>query len=175
MPSPSNEEEAGEVAPTDPGVGGSLGRPVAEPLVAQSPGRQVARWFETLARRIGESPGDRNLWSLNRKSPRKSAGCRRNPLYRRLCRTQKWFRARLTPKPWRCGFENPPCRWPWPDGRAEARYKDWETRYKKACRDTRGFSDSTPSPCCGGRSPVTRQPPPSSLRDCLEAQILTER
>lgn len=58
-----------------------------------------------------------------------------DPLYQRLCRVQKCFRARLTPKPWRCGFENPPCRWPWPDAKAEARFKDWETRYQKACRD----------------------------------------
>jgi hypothetical protein len=58
-----------------------------------------------------------------------------DPLYRRLCRTQKCFRARLTPKPWRCGFGNPPCRWPWPDAKMEARFKDWEARYQKACRD----------------------------------------
>jgi hypothetical protein len=58
-----------------------------------------------------------------------------DPLYRRLCRTQQCFRARLTPKPWRCGFKNPPGRWPWPDAKAEARYKDWEARYQKACRN----------------------------------------
>ncbi len=58
-----------------------------------------------------------------------------DPLYRRLCRTQKCFRARLTPKPWRCGFKTPPDRWPWPDAKVEARYKDWEVRYQKACRD----------------------------------------
>lgn len=57
-----------------------------------------------------------------------------DPLYRRLCRTQKCFRARLTPKPWRCGFKNPPGRWPWPDAKAEARYKDWEARYQKASK-----------------------------------------
>jgi len=57
-----------------------------------------------------------------------------DPLYRRLCRMQKCFRARLTPKPWRCGFDKPPCRWPWPDAKAEARFKDWESRYQKACR-----------------------------------------
>jgi hypothetical protein len=57
-----------------------------------------------------------------------------DPLYRRLCRTQNCFRARLTPKPWRCDFERPPCRWPWPEAKAEARFKDWETRYQRACR-----------------------------------------
>jgi hypothetical protein len=58
-----------------------------------------------------------------------------DPLYRKLCRTQKCFRARLTPKPWRCGSENPPCRWPWEDERSEARFEKWDTRYRKACQD----------------------------------------
>ena len=58
-----------------------------------------------------------------------------DPLYVRLCQAQECFRARLTPKPWRCGFDNPPNRWPWPDEKAEARYKDWEARYQKACRN----------------------------------------
>ncbi len=58
-----------------------------------------------------------------------------DPLYRRLCKAQKCFRARLTPKPWRCDFENPPDRWPWPDAKAEARFKKWEGSYQKACRD----------------------------------------
>ncbi|MBP8260660.1 MAG: hypothetical protein KA118_13485, partial [Verrucomicrobia bacterium] len=58
-----------------------------------------------------------------------------DPLYRRLCRTQKCFRARLTPKPWRCGIQKPPSRWPWPDAKTEARFKEWETRYLRACRD----------------------------------------
>jgi len=31
-----------------------------------------------------------------------------DPPYRRLCRTQKCFLARLTPKPWRCGVAKPP-------------------------------------------------------------------
>lgn len=31
-----------------------------------------------------------------------------DPLYRKLCRTQKCFRARLTPKPWRIGIRSKP-------------------------------------------------------------------
>jgi hypothetical protein len=38
-----------------------------------------------------------------------------DPLYRKLCQTQKCFRARLTPKPWRCGIRSKPQRWPWLD------------------------------------------------------------
>lgn len=58
-----------------------------------------------------------------------------DPLYRQLCKTQKCFRARLTPKPWRCGVAKPPGRWPWPDVNAESRFKEWEARYLEACAD----------------------------------------
>jgi hypothetical protein len=58
-----------------------------------------------------------------------------DPLYRRLCKTQKCFRARLTPKPWRCGVDKPPGRWPWPDAKAEKRFETWESGYLRACGD----------------------------------------
>ncbi len=58
-----------------------------------------------------------------------------DPLYRQLCKTQKCFRARLTPKPWRCGVANPPARWPWRDAAAEAEFKTWEEEYLAACAD----------------------------------------
>jgi len=39
-----------------------------------------------------------------------------DPLYIRLCKAQECFRARLTPKHWRCGVEAPPtARYPWED------------------------------------------------------------
>ena len=41
------------------------------------------------------------------------------------------FRARLTPKPWRCGLTPPPNRYPWEDAGAEARYRDWEQHYEQ--------------------------------------------
>ena len=53
-----------------------------------------------------------------------------DPLYRRLCSVQECFRARLTPKPWRCGVSNPPARWPFPDDGAERRYQSWEEEYR---------------------------------------------
>ena len=56
-----------------------------------------------------------------------------DPLYRQLCERQQCFRARLTPKPWRCGLHERPARWPWPDAPTEARFKDWEQRYLQAC------------------------------------------
>lgn len=57
-----------------------------------------------------------------------------DPLYRRLCRAQKCFRARLTPKPWRCGLRPPNVRWPWADAKAEAKFQSWEKRYVEASR-----------------------------------------
>jgi hypothetical protein len=53
-----------------------------------------------------------------------------DPLYRKLCQSQKCFRARLTPKPWRCGIRTKPRRWPWLDAREEKRFQKWEAQYQ---------------------------------------------
>jgi hypothetical protein len=53
-----------------------------------------------------------------------------DPLYQKLCKTQKCFRARLTPKPWRCGIQSRPERWPWLDARAESKFQKWEKLYQ---------------------------------------------
>lgn len=55
-----------------------------------------------------------------------------DPLYRQLCKTQKCYRARLTPKPWRCSIRQPP-RWPFQDIKMEERFKKWEARYLAEC------------------------------------------
>jgi hypothetical protein len=55
-----------------------------------------------------------------------------DPLYRQLCKSQKCYRARLTPKPWRCGIPQRPERWPWPDAKIESRFQQWQSRYAKA-------------------------------------------
>lgn len=52
-----------------------------------------------------------------------------DPLYRKLCATQKCFRARLTPKPWRCDMDKPRGRWPWANEKTEARFRKWEAKY----------------------------------------------
>ena len=53
-------------------------------------------------------------------------------LYRKLCVNQKCFRARLTPKPWRCGIDKPRHRWPWPDSAAESAFETWNQGYLAA-------------------------------------------
>jgi len=52
-----------------------------------------------------------------------------DPLYVKLCKVQECFRARLTPKCWRCGVPRPPTRFPWRDEEHEARYRAWEKSY----------------------------------------------
>ena len=50
-------------------------------------------------------------------------------LYIRLCRVQESFRARLTPKPWRCGLPNPPVMFPFETPQDQSRFTDWERTY----------------------------------------------
>jgi hypothetical protein len=54
-----------------------------------------------------------------------------DPLYRKLCERQRCFRARLTPKPWRCGSGRPPYRWPWKNDQVKEAFESWQTRYLK--------------------------------------------
>ena len=56
-------------------------------------------------------------------------------LYIRLCTTQECFRARLTPKPWRCGMRRPPCRYPWEGDSDRLMFEDWSKRYEKTIAD----------------------------------------
>jgi hypothetical protein len=53
-----------------------------------------------------------------------------DPLYRRLCKTQNCFRARLTPKPWRCGIHQKPPRWPWENAKIEKWFQKWDAQYQ---------------------------------------------
>jgi hypothetical protein len=57
-----------------------------------------------------------------------------DPLYIRLCQAQDCFRARLTPKPWRCNIDTPPSRYPWESNDHEVQYRLWERRYEQASR-----------------------------------------
>ena len=51
-------------------------------------------------------------------------------LYRKLTLKQECFRARLTPKPWRCGYSAPPNRYPWETKEAEGKYRNWLQKYE---------------------------------------------
>lgn len=60
-----------------------------------------------------------------------SFGC--DPLYVRLCKSQGCFRARLTPKPWRCGHPACPVRWPTEDANEDDRFRQWLAGYRARC------------------------------------------
>jgi hypothetical protein len=60
-----------------------------------------------------------------------------DPQYVRLCRVQKCFRARVSPKPWRCDCRRPPTRYPWDSAAQESAYREWELEYHER---TRGFA-----------------------------------
>ncbi|MCI0334504.1 MAG: hypothetical protein L0228_14905 [Planctomycetes bacterium] len=53
----------------------------------------------------------------------------------RLCEVQKTFRARLTPKPWRCGTPLPPNSYPRRSKLEKQRFTEWLSRYEDVCRN----------------------------------------
>jgi hypothetical protein len=55
-----------------------------------------------------------------------------DPAYRRLCVAQKSFRARLTPKPWRCACSLPPGEHPRSDGAVKQSFAGWLRVYEVA-------------------------------------------
>jgi hypothetical protein len=57
-----------------------------------------------------------------------------DPAFMRLCMVQKSFRARLTPKPWRCHCPLPPGEHPRTDEAARRRFQDWLREYEEAMR-----------------------------------------
>ena len=73
-----------------------------------------------------------------------------DPLYRQLTTRQECFRARLSPKPWRCGSDRPPNRFPWDSSEAEAKYRNWQRDYEHksrtfgTCRLVDTFGHGTP-------------------------------
>jgi hypothetical protein len=52
--------------------------------------------------------------------------------FTRLCRQQGSFRARLTPKPWRCGCSLPPGRFPREERALQERFEAWLDEYANA-------------------------------------------
>lgn len=55
-----------------------------------------------------------------------------DPAFAQLCIIQNSFRARLTPKPWRCNCPVPPDHHPRDEGDARQRFAAWLTDYEKA-------------------------------------------
>lgn len=57
-----------------------------------------------------------------------------DPLYVRLCQSQACFRARLTPKPWRCGSSMPSAKYPRLTPQAQSLFSQWQTGYEQSIR-----------------------------------------
>lgn len=84
---------------------------------------RTANGFRCLATTVTYHPTDRETENLLN-----AFGS--DPLYVTLCQRQACFRARLSPKHWRCGVPRPPSRYPWADSDAERDYRDWERTYE---------------------------------------------
>lgn len=54
-----------------------------------------------------------------------------DPLYVKLCRIQDCFRARLTPKPWRCGSAQFDVKYPWEGTQNEPYVARWREQYAR--------------------------------------------
>lgn len=79
-------------------------------------------------------------------------------LYVRLCKTQKCFRARLTAKPWRCGFKRHHLRFPY--SAEEAKYfQEWHAAYS----DKRSAYQACSYLCHVGPTEM-----PQEIRSCIE-------
>lgn len=71
-----------------------------------------------------------------------------DPHYRRLCKVQRSFRARLTPKPWRCGTTRPLKQWPFSSREEEHEFDAWLESYTQCaerfavCRLLENFEQS---------------------------------
>ncbi|AHE99970.1 hypothetical protein [Thioalkalivibrio paradoxus] len=86
---------------------------------------RTASGFRVMAVDRPFDPAGSETWELMRST-------RSDQAYARLCRSQKCFRARLTPKPWRCGVARPPGEFPRSEREAEQAFADWLADYEQA-------------------------------------------
>lgn len=119
---------------------GLFGKPApsaAKPVDTVTEGirKVLERW--RLSARVYRTAGGYRVLIVNRRftatSPEAEALMREfgaDPLYVRLCRMQESFRARLTPKPWRLGFRQPPVEYPFETPVHQARFNEWEREYE---------------------------------------------
>ena len=57
-----------------------------------------------------------------------------DPRYVKLCQVQACYRARVSPKPWRCGVGDPPVKFPFSDDAAEQQYRQWQRGYEEKAK-----------------------------------------
>ena len=109
-----------------------------QPAVATAQIQRVAETNGLAARVYKTAAGYRALITSERieaGSPRSETLLQQfgsDPLYVRLCKMQESFRARLSPKPWRCGESVPPVTFPFVTPQEELQFRQWEARYTPA-------------------------------------------
>lgn len=128
-------------------IGAMVGRLFGRRNAAPSPGAAIVERIESVAndglglRLYRTCAGFRCLVTTELHDPTTPATIEllqrfgSDPLYIRLCRAQECFRARLTPKPWRCGISAPPTRFPFENDRAQSLYRQWEQSYHERTGD----------------------------------------
>jgi hypothetical protein len=89
---------------------------------------RTAGGFRAIATDRSFDPGDREAQELM-----KATGT--DPAFVRLCIAQKSFRARLTPKPWRCRCALPPGEHPRTEDPVRRRFATWLQEYELASQD----------------------------------------
>jgi hypothetical protein len=72
-------------------------------------------------------------YAYGSRPPREQIGA--DPAFVQLCRAQRSFRARLTPKPWRCGLRAPSSEYPRQDADARREFEAWLAAYERACAE----------------------------------------
>lgn len=99
---------------------------------------QAAAMFPADTFRLYQTAAGYRIMLVNRPVSPTSDECKRilasfdaDPLYARLCEKQECFRARLTPKHWRCELPGPPCRYPLRNASEERVYDEWITQYEQ--------------------------------------------
>ncbi len=116
-----------------------FGKPAPPPAPAADPAIEAMKAViarHNLSARLYETAAGHRLIITNR--PFESASAESEAmlgefhsdrLYIRLCKLQESYRARLTPKPWRCGFHKPIVSFPFEDPRDEANFEEWRKKY----------------------------------------------
>lgn len=89
-----------------------------------------------------------------------------DPLYQKLCENQKSFRARLTPKSWRCGLRQPTVRFPWETEKKQQIMEKWISNYQQK---SQGFAVCELIETMGAPFPISELKPLIDLHDTRTA------
>jgi hypothetical protein len=99
---------------------------------------QAAAMFPADTFRLYQTAAGYRLMLVNRTVSPTSEECIKmlssfdsDPLYLRLCEKQQCYRARLTPKHWRCEMNPPPFRFPFGNPAEEQVYEGWVKEYEE--------------------------------------------